>query len=87
MSIEKTCYAVPVNMVILKYADYNIIVNAEGFCMADAPDRNQNRIMDYLKDLSVRIDLRAVIILVLLALRFLFGLAIRKARMKKRFVD
>ncbi|NLG87750.1 MAG: hypothetical protein GX494_00805 [Clostridiaceae bacterium] len=55
--------------------------------MADAPDRNQNRIMDYLKDLSDRIDPRAVIILVLLALRFLLGLAIRKARMKKRFVD
>ncbi|NLM27639.1 MAG: hypothetical protein GX211_05600 [Clostridiaceae bacterium] len=55
--------------------------------MADIPGKSLKGIMDYLKELSDRLDPRAVIILALLALRFLVGLIIRRARMKKRYVD
>jgi hypothetical protein len=54
-----------------------------GFFMADAPDKNQKGIINSIKELIGRQDPRAIIILALLGLRFLVGLIIRKARMKK----
>ncbi|MDI9483192.1 MAG: hypothetical protein QM315_08410 [Bacillota bacterium] len=55
--------------------------------MADAPDKNLKEVVNSLKELADRVDPRAIIIVALLCVRFFVGLIIRKARMKKRYVD
>jgi len=55
--------------------------------MSDAPYKNLKGAINSLKELAGRIDPRAIIIVALLCVRFLVGLIIRRARMKKRYVD